>query len=271
MVKVSIIMGIYNCEDTLEEAINSILKQTFKNWELIMCDDASIDDTYEIAFSFSKKYSNIHVYKNKINLGLNKTLNKCLKYAKGTYIARMDGDDISLPQRLEKEYLFLEANPQYSIVSTPMIHFDENGDFAIGKVINKPTKYDLIKATPFCHAPCMVKKEAFDAVKGYSEENKTLRVEDYDLWVRMMKLNYKGYNLNEPLYKMRDDRKALNRRKFKYRINEFYIKLKIFKDFKLPLRYFIYTFRPILVGMMPKNIYKCFHIFKLDREREKND
>lgn len=271
MVDVSIIMGIYNCEKTLGEAVNSILKQTFKNWELIMCDDASEDNTYSIALAFSKKYPNIHVYKNEINLGLNKTLNKCLKYAKGTYIARMDGDDISLPQRLEKEFLFLETHPKYSIVSTPMVYFDENGDFAIGKSINMPTKFDLIKGTPFCHAPCMVKKEAYDAVKGYSEEDKILRVEDYDLWARMMQLDFKGYNLDEPLYKMRDDRNAFNRRKFKYRINESYVKLKIFRDFKLPLGYFIYVFRPILVGLLPKCIYKFLHTFKLIRKKEEND
>lgn len=271
MMDVSIIMGIYNCENTLEEAVNSILEQTFKNWELIMCDDASKDDTYSIALSFSKNYPNIHVYKNEKNLGLNKTLNRCLKYSNGKYIARMDGDDISLPQRLEKEFLFLESHPQYSIVSTPMIYFDEKGDFAIGKAINSPTEYDLIKGTPFCHAPCMVRKEAYLAVNGYSEEDKVSRVEDYDLWARMMALDFKGYNLDEALYKMRDNRDAINRRKFKYRINETYVKLKIFKEFKLPLRYFVYILRPILVGLLPKKIYKYFHTFNLNRKKGKDD
>ena len=95
--KISIIMGAYNCEDTLSEAIDSIIQQTYKDWELIICDDGSKDNTLSIAKEYEKQYENIHVYKNEKNLGLNKTLNKCLSYAKGEYIARMDGDDISLP------------------------------------------------------------------------------------------------------------------------------------------------------------------------------
>lgn len=265
MIEVSIIMGVYNCEATLSQAIDSIINQTYKNWELIICDDGSSDETFDIAKQYEKKYSNIHVCQNSMNQGLNETLNKCLAYAKGKYIARMDGDDISLPTRLEKEINFLKNNPQYSIVSTPMIYFDENGDFGKSTMINIPTKYDVIKGTPFCHAPCMVKKEAYAIVNGYSTNKKTLRVEDYDLWVRMLSLGYKGYNLDECLYKMRDDRNAYNRRKFKYRINESYVKYKAYKSLELPKRYFIYVFRPIIVGLLPKTIYKKLHLKKLDR------
>lgn len=264
MMKISIIMGVYNCEDTLPEAIDSIIQQTYKDWELIICDDGSKDNTLSIAKEYEKQYENIHVYKNEKNLGLNKTLNKCLSYAKGEYIARMDGDDISLPTRLEKEINFLINNPEYSIVSTPMIYFDENGDFGNGKSIEKPTKYDVIKGTPFCHAPCMVKKEAYDAVNGYSTSNKTLRVEDYDLWVRMLSLGYKGYNLKECLYKMRDDRNAYKRRKLKYRFNEAYVKYEAYKVFNLPKKYLIYIFRPIIVGLLPSFIYKKLHFRKVN-------
>ncbi len=264
MMKISIIMGVYNCEHTLSEAIDSIIQQTYKDWELIICDDGSKDNTLSIAKEYEKQYENIHVYKNEKNLGLNKTLNKCLSYAKGEYIARMDGDDISLPTRLEKEINFLMNNPEYSIVSTPMIFFDENGDFGCCTVKNRPTKYDFIKGTPFCHAPCMVKKEAYDAVNGYSTSNKTLRVEDYDLWVRMIYAGYKGYNLNECLYKMRDDRSAYKRRKLKYRFNEAYVKLEAYKAFDLPKKYLIYIFRPIIVGLLPNFIYKKLHLRKVN-------
>lgn len=127
--KVSIIMGIYNCADTLEKAIESILQQTYDDWELIMCDDGSMDSTYEIATRFSRQYENIITFQNEKNMGLNYTLNECLKKAKGEYIARMDGDDISLPTRLEKEVTFLEQHKEYAIVSTNMVYFDENGDW----------------------------------------------------------------------------------------------------------------------------------------------
>ena len=111
--KVSIIMGIYNCADTLPEAIDSIVNQTYVNWELIMCDDGSKDTTYQIAEKYQKMYPDkIVLIKNEKNQGLNYTLNHCLQYVTGDYIARMDGDDLSLPTRLEKEVTFFENNTQ---------------------------------------------------------------------------------------------------------------------------------------------------------------
>ncbi|MBQ4120190.1 MAG: glycosyltransferase [Clostridia bacterium] len=264
--KISIIMGIYNCADTLAEAIDSILAQTYPHWKLIMCDDGSADDTYEIAKQYAEKYpEKIIVIKNEKNKGLNYTLNHCLKYADTEYIARMDGDDISLPQRFEKEIEFLENNPQYSIVSCPMIYFDETGDFRTGKVSGEPNINNIAKGTPFCHAPCLVKAETYHAVNGYAVDDKRLRVEDWDLWVRMYEKGYRGYNLSEPLYKMRDDRNAYSRRKFKYRINEARVTASAIKKLKLSKKYYIWMLRPIIVGLLPKSIYTFLHKRKLSK------
>ena len=258
--KVSIIMGIYNCGSTLHEAIDSILAQTYGNWELVMCDDGSSDSTYEIALKYKEKYPDkIVLLKNNKNMGLNHTLNRCLEAASGEYIARMDGDDISLPERLEKEASFLDANPDCAIVSCPMIYFDENGDWGQGKAISDPQKKDFVAGTPFCHAPCMVRAEAYRAVNGYSTDPRTLRAEDYNLWFRMYALGYKGHNLNEPLYKMRDDINAFHRRKLRYTKNEFYVRWTGYKMLGLPMRCYIFAFRPILVGLLPKPIYLYLH------------
>ena len=130
MAKVSIIMGIYNCAATLPEAIDSILTQTFPDWQLVLCDDGSKDNTYTVAKAYQEKFPDkIVLLQNERNMGLNHTLNRCLQAATGEYVARMDGDDISLPPRLEKEVAFLDAHPEYAIVSTPMIFFDESGDW----------------------------------------------------------------------------------------------------------------------------------------------
>lgn len=258
--KISIIMGIYNCEDTLSEAIESIFQQTYKNWELIMCDDGSSDSTYVIAQNYQRNNpERIVLIKNQSNIGLNRTLNHCLEYVSGTYVARMDADDLSLPTRLEKEICFLKNNPEISIVSCPMIYFDECGDFATGNVIENPTKKDFVLGTPFCHAPCMVKTEVYKAVGGYSTDKRTMRAEDYDLWFRMYAKGYKGHNLQEPLYKMRDDEKAYKRRKFKYCINEAYVRFNGYRLLRLPLKSYIWVLRPIIVGIMPKSIYMMFH------------
>ena len=124
--KVSVIMGVYNCEKTVAESIESIINQTYDNWELIICDDASTDNTCAIVESYARKYGGkIFFLKNSANRRLAYSLNRCLEAAKGKYIARMDGDDISLPRRLEKQVLFLESHPEYALAGTAMIPFDE--------------------------------------------------------------------------------------------------------------------------------------------------
>ena len=258
--KISIIMGIYDCEDTLSEAIDSIIKQTYSNWELIMCDDGSHDNTYEVAKKFQKQFPDkIILLHNDHNIGLNKTLNRCLEYASGEYIARMDGDDLSLKDRFENEVKILDEFEDIAIVSCPMIYFDKNGDWGEGSAIEYPSNSDFIKGTPFCHAPCMVRKEAYMAVKGYSTSKWTMRAEDYHLWFKMYAIGYKGYNLQTAYYKMRDDEKAYNRRRFKYCINEVYVRFSGYRMLNIPIKYYVYVLRPIVVGLLPKKIYMYFH------------
>ena len=108
--KISVIMGIYNCASTLQEALDSLYTQTFQDFEIILCDDGSLDNTYQIAELNANSHKNIKLIKNEKNCGLNITLNKCLNIAEGEYIARMDGDDISHPTRFEKEAKALQKN-----------------------------------------------------------------------------------------------------------------------------------------------------------------
>lgn len=265
--KISVIMGIYNCEKTLSEAIESILNQTEEDWELIMCDDGSSDHTLVVAQEYEKKYPDkIKVIKNKENRGLNYTLNHCLKHARGQYIARMDGDDLCSPERFEKELYVLENEKEISIVSTDMEFFDENGVW--GKISHPdyPVKSDFIRESPFCHAPCMVRREAYMKVKGYTVADKLLRVEDYHLWFKMYRAGFKGKNIHETLYQMRDDRDAYKRRSVKNRLNESYIKALIIREFKLPIYNYAYVLRPIIVGMMPDFLYDLLHKRRLAKK-----
>lgn len=267
MPKISIISGIYNCADTLEEAINSILKQTISDWEWILCDDGSSDETYQIALKYQKAYpEKFTVLKNEQNRGLNYTLNRCLSVAKGEYIARMDGDDRCHSKRFAREMAVLENEPQIDIVSTDMAFFDETGTWGRIAHPDEPCAKDFLHGSPFCHAPCMVRKRAFDRVGGYSDERMLLRVEDYHLWLKMYAAGMKGYNIHEVLYEMRDDRNAFARRKFRYRINEAYVRLLAVSMLKLPVFGYIYAFRPILVGLMPGWLYKAAHRRRLKAE-----
>ena len=252
--KVSVIMGIYNCASTLPAAIDSILEQTYSNWELILCDDGSVDATYQVAAGYRDRYpEKVVLLRNEKNMGLNHALNSCLAAATGAYIARMDGDDISFPERLALEAAFLDSHPEYAIVSCPMVYFDDNGDWGTGTVKERPEALDFVPGTPFCHAPCMVRAEA------YASNPRTLRAEDYDLWFRLYELGYQGYNLQTPLYKMRDDENAYHRRKFRYCLNEAYVRATGFQRLQLPVRNYIWVLRPILVGLLPKRLYLLLH------------
>lgn len=265
--RISIISGIYNCADTLDEAIQSILAQTVTDWEWILCDDASGDDTYAVAKRYADRYPGKFVLlRNTSNKGLNDTLNRCLTHATGKYIARMDGDDLCLPERFAEELAVLEANPDIAIVSTDMAFFDETGTWGRISHPEYPEGKDFVHGSPFCHAPCMVRAEAYEAVGGYSVGKRLLRVEDYHLWVKMYRAGFRGRNLNKPLYQMRDDRKAYSRRKFRYRVNEAYVRAYAVKALKLPFTGYVHALRPIIVGLLPGFIYKFLHKRRLKQE-----
>lgn len=124
---VSVIMPVYNAADYLVEAIESIRNQTYKNWELIMVDDGSTDESWKILKTYAKKYKRIKIYRFAKNKGLAYALNKALDKAKGYYIARMDADDISLPKRFETQIAYLEQNNRLVAVGSQVELINENG------------------------------------------------------------------------------------------------------------------------------------------------
>ena len=259
MARITVLMGIYNCAPTLQEALDSLYAQTYKDFKIVMCDDGSKDETLKIAEENAKMHENVIVIKNERNMGLNYTLNHCLEYADTEYCARMDGDDISLPTRFEKEINFLDEHPEYAVVSTPMIYFDENGDFRRGKGRGEIKAADFIHGTPICHAPSMSRTETIKAVGGYSVSDKLLRVEDYHLWFKVFAAGHKLFMMNECLYKMRDDRNAIARRNWLTRKNEAYVQHIGYNMIGIPWYYQIYTFVPILKYFTPMWIYKIIH------------
>ena len=259
MVRISVLMGIYNCASTLPEALDSLYAQTYQDFKIVLCDDGSTDNTFAVARSYADCNDNVILIRNERNMGLNYTLNRCLEYADTEYIARMDGDDISMPARFEKEVKFLDEHPEYAVVSAPMIYFDENGDFRTGRGYGEVQKKDFIRGNPCCHAPCMARTAVFKAVGGYSINDKLLRLEDYHLWFKIFAAGYKLYMLNEPLYKMRDDRNAVARRNWINRRNEAYVKHIGYKMIGLPWWTQIFAIVPIIKYIVPNFVYKIFH------------
>ena len=252
--KISVLMGIYNCADTLAQAVASIQNQTYTNWELILCEDGSTDDTYKAAQALAAADSRIILLRNEQNLGLNATLNRCLAAATGEYIARMDGDDESVPERFEKQVAFLERNPQFQITSSPMVLFDENGEWGKTTLPACPTSADVISGTPISHAPVMLHKAAMDAVGGYTEDSRMLRVEDVNLWIKLYAAGYRCGNIQEPLYRMRNDQNALNRRRYIYRVNSVYVRLQGCKMLNLGPKSYIMACKPMINGLVPAKL-----------------
>ena len=269
--KISILMGIYNCASTLREAIDSIVAQTYDNWEFIICDDGSRDESHAIALEYAEKDPRrFRIIQNERNLGLNATLNKCLRLADGDYIARMDGDDLCAPDRFEKEAAFLNAHPEYAIVSCHMTTFDEEGTWGLVTAKETPQVRDFPTTVPmFVHAACMIRREAFLDVEGYTEDKRLLRVEDYHLWYKFYAKGYRGYNLQEALYHMRDDRNAKFRRNAQARKNGIYATFVGFHMVKLPAWMYIYAVKNALVEtvkiLMPDAVYEFFHKKRLGK------
>lgn len=263
--KISVIMGIYNCENTLNESIESVIKQTYKNWELIMCDDGSIDNSLKIAQNYEKIDKRIKVIRNKENKGLAYSLNKCLEIAEGEYIARFDGDDICLPERFQKQIDYIKKN-NLDFIGSYAKCFDENGIWGEIKTKENPNKFDIFNKSVFVHPTILIRADVIRNVGGYTVSPITCRTEDYDLYGKLYSRGYRGYNLKEALILFRKDKASYKRMKFKYRIDESKCKLKIWKKLDISKRYLPLVVMPILKGIVPIFIIEIYQNIKFSKK-----
>ena len=262
---ISVLMGVLNCEKTLDESLECLAAQTEKRWECIICDDGSVDGSADIVRRWQERFPEKFIFlQNDRNCGLGPALNRCLAAAHGEFAARMDGDDRCAPDRFEKQLRFFREHPEMSIVSTDMQCFDEDGFWGVRAYPSAPDGADLVHGTPFCHPACMVRRKALLDAGGYSESDQFLRVEDYELWVRMYGMGYRGDNIHEPLYYYRDDRNAARRRKWKYRVNEARVRHLAVKTMHLPVWYEFFALRPLVLGLLPGGFGSLLHRKKLE-------
>jgi len=179
---VSVIMSVYNGEDNLKEAIDSILCQTFQDFQFIIIEDASTDSTYDILKGYGDK--RIRIIRNKENIGLTKSLNKALKYATGKYIARMDADDISEPSRLEKQVRFMEKNKEVMLISCSFMQFGEGNRKIIIRMNENQIKGQLLFGSVLPHPGFMFRRELYSKYNiKYNEKMKY--AQDYDFQARI--------------------------------------------------------------------------------------
>lgn len=197
--KISVIMPVYNGEKYLKEAIDSILKQTFSDFELLLINDGSTDSTEAII----KSYDDVRIVyiKNEKNLGLIKTLNKGLDIAKGEFIARMDQDDISHPERFEKQLIIFEKNPEIGVCATLFTPFNNTEEHKTIEhpELHKSIKINLLALCIIGHPTVMLRKNAID---NFRYDERFQAAEDYELWTRLV-TSTQFYNIQESLLQYR--------------------------------------------------------------------
>lgn len=205
---ISVIMPVYNSYDYIRQSVMSILRQTYRVFEFIIIDDASTDGTSEIIESIARIDKRIIFIKNKQNQGLTVNLNRAAAIAKGSYIARMDADDISLPQRFEKQLSFMEKNLETDICGTwaDVINSQNKVLFrAVRPVTDEKIKAKLICGNPILHPSVMMRKKLFLTEK-YDESFVTMQ--DFKLWTDCWDKTF--HNIPEILLLYRDNKKGVS-------------------------------------------------------------
>lgn len=253
--KVSVIMALYNVQNELEKSVQSILSQTYDNIEIIMCDDCSTDETLKIAKKLAKKDKRIILLENTKNLKSGKTRNKCIEKATGKYIAIQDADDYSESTRIEKQVNFLEKNSNYFYVSSSVYRFNEEGIWGeYHSWTDNPQDKDFLWGLPYVHPSTMFRRKALDKINGYRVAKDTTRTEDFDLFLRLHIIGYRGYNLKECLYYYNENIDAYMRRKYRYRIDEAKTRFNAYKKLHLMPIGCIYALKPLIVGLIPRKL-----------------
>jgi glycosyltransferase involved in cell wall biosynthesis len=209
---ISVVMANYNGEPYLESAVESILRQSFGQFEFIIIDDGSTDHSWEILNNIQDL--RIKLFQNKTNLGLTRSLNKGLSIAKGELIARQDADDISFPNRFIKQVDYLNNHPNVALVGTAYEVIDSQSK-TIEQIFppqnNQEIQHHLIKTgNCICHGSVMIRRTCLDQVGGYREEFTV--TQDYDLWLRMAE-HYPLSNLEDIHYQLRFNDKSISRDK----------------------------------------------------------
>lgn len=196
MPSVSILMPVYNAEPYLSEAIQSMLNQTYVDFELIILDDCSTDRSAEVVQTFSD--ARIVYHRNEVNSGLANNLNTGLKLATGKYIARMDGDDISLPHRLQTQVDFLESHPDIDLCSCAMQMFGADNQLWIRDRDPEQVKITMMFYSAVLHASSVFRRDVFEKNNLYYKQE-TFPAEDYDLWARAA-FFFRMVNLPDVMY-----------------------------------------------------------------------
>ncbi len=262
--ELSVVMSVYNGRDHLEEAIGSILNQSFLDFEFIIINDGSTDETKQILDRFAAQDSRIRVIHQK-NSGLAASLNRGVRIARGNFIARQDADDVSLPGRLEKQMAFFKCHPEIILCGTWFVEKNEDKGKRIRKYpLDDYTLRSNIKyVNLFCHPSVMFLKKAFIQAGGYDESFST--AQDFELWIRMVQVG-KVANIPEILVEKRigfGNTISWGKRKEKVRVLRRVISKHFESWTQINSAKFIRHYLPLMLyGYVPVHVLRIFRTIR---------
>jgi len=256
---ISVIMGVYYRKKdltSLQLAVVSILEQSEQSFELLICDDGSDEEPRRLLSYLAKKDKRIKLLRPGGKITLSEKLNFCMAESTGEFIARMDDDDYSHPERFAQQICFLETH--------------SNIDFAgcnvnlrcMGKIVGqrilpeRPTVQDFYVTQPYIHPTLIFRRAPLSKVNGYSEEKNCLLCEDYDLLLRLYAAGFQGGNLQEILFDYTIPANPKGSRKMCHRWNETVTRYHRFRDLNVLPAAWPYVIKPIAVGLLPQWVLK---------------
>ncbi len=263
----SVVMSVNNEEKYVAEAIESILNQTFKNFEFIIINDGSVDGTSQIIEKYAEKDSRIRVINHMEKKGIAKSLNDGIRIAQGKYIARMDADDVSLPERLEKQVKFMDKHSEIGALGTCYKEIDESSN-ALPRKQNPVEWKDIKKAlffyNPVAHPTAMIRKSVLKKIGYYDESFPTSQ--DYELFSRIAQVS-ELRNLDEVLLIRRFPKKVSAKKMRRQTVNCLRVQVRLLKNRMYPPYYALFMLKNLIALMIPVFIretvrrwrHKCYH------------
>lgn len=254
---VSVIMGVcYQLEDLmlLERAVQSILEQSYRNLELLICEYDSTTPAKAWLTKLVQQDGRIHLLQGREPGYLPQNLNDCLAVAKGTYIARMDDDDFSYSERLKRQLTYLDAHPEIAFVGCNAALYRTGTQVGQRTFPEFPSTRDFYITQPFLHPALVFRREALDAVNWYSEDKHCVLCEDYDLLLRLYAKGFQGANLQEVLVEYTLPATVKGNRTMGHRWNETVTRYRRFRELKVLPGALPWVVKPLIVGFMPESL-----------------
>lgn len=249
-------MGVFyqnNDITALKRSVDSILNQTYRNFELLICDDGSCDEVIHYLDAVAEWDSRIHLIREKKLFTLPCKLNACLQIARGELIARMDDDDYSHPNRFETQVKYLAEHPEIGFVGCCVNLICNEHKVGIRSLPKFPTVQDFYMVQPYIHPTVIFRTQPVRQVGGYSLEKTCILCEDYDLFLRLYQQGYGGANIQEILFDYTIPETGKGKRKMRHRWNESVTRFRRFRDLGILPRALPYVVKPVLVGLIPAN------------------